>query len=42
MIDVEGNKWFAASGGVSKFDGISWTTYNSTNSGLVPLSVDAW
>ncbi len=31
-IDVEGNKWFGTNGGgVSKFNGTTWTTYNTTN-----------
>lgn len=34
-IDLEDNKWFGTDGyGVSKFDGINWTTY-TTNDGLV-------
>jgi len=34
-IDGEGNKWFGTyGGGVSKFDGVSWTTYTVANSGL--------
>ncbi len=28
-IDLEGNKWFGTRGGLSKFDGTNWTTYNS-------------
>jgi ligand-binding sensor domain-containing protein len=42
-IDQNGNKWFAtgidpgsgdSGGGVSKFDGTTWTTYDTTNSGI--------
>ena len=29
-IDAQGNKWFATNGGgVSKFDGTNWTTFNT-------------
>jgi ligand-binding sensor domain-containing protein len=35
-IDGQGNKWFGTTGGgVSKFDGTRWTTYNSDNSSLL-------
>jgi len=39
-IDAQNNKWFSCSvaggsTGVCKFDGINWTTYNTSNSGLV-------
>ena len=36
-IDTLGNKWFATSIGVSKFDGVNWTSYtkSSTSNGLV-------
>ncbi|MEJ7679442.1 MAG: hypothetical protein WKG06_16595 [Segetibacter sp.] len=27
-IDNKDNKWFGGIGGISKFDGISWTLYN--------------
>jgi ligand-binding sensor domain-containing protein len=27
-IDSSGNKWFGTGGGVSRFDGVNWTTYN--------------
>ena len=31
-IDSAGNKWFGTNGsGVSKFDGVNWTTYTTTN-----------
>ena len=45
-IDATGNKWFGTSGGVSKFDGTSWTTY-TTADGLVSnsvrsIAIDAW
>ena len=34
-IDSQGNKWFGTNGGgVSKYDGISWTTYTASNNGL--------
>ncbi len=39
-IDKQGNKWIGTRyGGISKFDGINWTTYNSNNSGLMPGEV---
>ena len=35
LIDKKGNKWIATrSGGLTKFDGVNWTTYNTSNSGL--------
>ncbi len=34
-IDTQGNKWFAHGCGVSKFDGTSWTNYDTLNSGLL-------
>jgi hypothetical protein len=35
-VDGSSNKWFGTTaGGVSKFDGTNWTTYNTFNSGLV-------
>ena len=34
-MDHEGNFWIGALNGVCKFDGSSWTIYDSTNSGLV-------
>jgi ligand-binding sensor domain-containing protein len=35
VIDNQGNKWFGTfGGGVSKFDGSVWKTYNPMNSGL--------
>jgi ligand-binding sensor domain-containing protein len=33
-IDNQGNKWFTTKAGVSKFDGTTWTTYTTANSGL--------
>ncbi len=34
-IDSAGNKWFGTHrGGVTKFDGTTWTTYTSSSSGL--------
>lgn len=39
VIDAQGNKWFGTYGsGVSKFDGINWTYYNTTN-GLCDIYV---
>ncbi len=47
-IDEEGNKWFGTGnklfgthGGVSKFDGANWTTYNTSTSGLAHNYVNA-
>jgi len=41
-IDWEGNKWFGTNNaGVSKFDGVSWTTYNTSNSELARDNVTA-
>jgi ligand-binding sensor domain-containing protein len=34
-IDGQGNKWIGTDGGgLAKFDGINWTVYNTSNSGL--------
>ncbi len=34
-IDANGNKWIGTyGGGLAKFDGTTWTTYNTANSGL--------
>ena len=33
-IDASGIKWFGTEAGASKFDGIGWNTYNTSNSGL--------
>ncbi|MFA6403601.1 MAG: T9SS type A sorting domain-containing protein [Salinivirgaceae bacterium] len=33
-IDSIGNKWFANSNGLVKFDGSNWTVFNPSNSGL--------
>lgn len=41
VIDAEGNKWFGTNKGVSKFDGVNWTTYNMSNSDLVFNRVNA-
>ena len=30
-IDNQGNKWFGTAGGVSKFDGATWTSYTKAN-----------
>jgi hypothetical protein len=38
-IDCVGNKWFGTTDGISKFDGISWTTYTTANSYLVKYDV---
>ena len=49
-IDSVGNKWFGTGhytgttingGGISKFDGNTWTTYNTFNSGLASNTVNA-
>ena len=40
-IDPTGDKWFGTEAGVSKFDGSSWTTYETTNAGLSGDSVRA-
>lgn len=34
VIDPLGNKWITTSFGLLKYDGISWTSFNSSNSGL--------
>lgn len=33
-VDKSGNKWFGTWGGLAKFDGTTWTTYNISNSVL--------
>ncbi|MDD4970335.1 MAG: two-component regulator propeller domain-containing protein [Paludibacter sp.] len=33
-IDNSGNKWFATSSGLVKYDGSNWTVFNTSNSGL--------
>jgi ligand-binding sensor domain-containing protein len=34
-IDEEGNIWIGTAGqGLVKFDGVNWTVYNTSNSGL--------
>jgi ligand-binding sensor domain-containing protein len=33
-IDGQGNKWIGTRGGLVKFDGVNWTVYNTSNSGL--------
>ena len=33
-IDNNGNKWFATSAGLVKYDGSNWTVFNTSNSGL--------
>jgi len=40
-IDAQGNKWIGTDAGVSEFDGIHWTTYNTSNSRLAANAVDA-
>jgi hypothetical protein len=37
-IDAQGNKWFATNAGISKFDGTTWMSYTSSNSGLGTLN----
>ena len=34
QVDNNGIVWFVTNWGLTKFDGINWTTYNSSNSGL--------
>jgi len=35
-IDSSGNKWFGThGGGISKFDGIKWSNFNTSNSTLL-------
>jgi hypothetical protein len=33
-IDGQGNKWIGTSRGLVKFDGVNWSVYNKSNSGL--------
>jgi len=34
-IDSQGNKWIGTNGGgLAKFNDVSWTVYNTSNSGL--------
>jgi hypothetical protein len=33
-IDGQGNKWIGTYGGLAKFDGVNWTVYKTSNSGL--------
>jgi ligand-binding sensor domain-containing protein len=33
-VDESGAVWFGTHGGVCKFDGITWTTYDTLSSGL--------
>jgi ligand-binding sensor domain-containing protein len=44
-IDAEGNKWFGTDGGVSKFDGTTWTTYTTedglANNDVYAIAIDA-
>jgi ligand-binding sensor domain-containing protein len=41
-IDGEGNKWIGTyGGGLAKFDGVNWTVYNTSNSGLPSVFVRA-
>lgn len=34
MVDSDGNVWFGTVEGVQKFNGVNWTTYNTSNSPL--------
>ncbi|CUT04977.1 two-component regulator propeller domain-containing protein [Candidatus Kryptobacter tengchongensis] len=38
-IDVQGNKWIGTWGGLAKFDGVNWTVYKRSNSGLPIYSI---
>jgi ligand-binding sensor domain-containing protein len=41
-IDGQGNKWIGTNGGgLAKFDGVNWTVYNTSNSGVYLLTVSA-
>jgi ligand-binding sensor domain-containing protein len=41
-IDEQGNKWIGTvNGGLAKFDGVNWTVYNTSNSGL-PSNLVPW
>jgi hypothetical protein len=40
-IDNAGNKWIGTYRGLAKFDGVSWTVYNTSNSGLPNNDVEA-
>lgn len=40
VVDKQNNKWFGTfSYGVRKFDGVNWTTYDTSNSGLTDNSI---
>ena len=34
-FDSKGNKWIASDSGLVKYDGVHWTTYNESNSGIL-------
>lgn len=38
-VDQQNNKWIGTYSGVSKFDGNSWTVYNTTNSKIVSNNI---
>ncbi len=40
-IDARGNKWFGADFGLLKLDDTTWTTYNTSNSGLAGNDINA-
>ncbi len=41
-IDAQDNKWIGTNwGGLAKFDGINWTVYDNSNSGLLYNSITA-
>lgn len=40
VIDSAGNKWFATSGGLSRYDGVNWITY-TTEDGLISDQTNA-
>jgi ligand-binding sensor domain-containing protein len=49
VIDKKGNKWFATNEGISKFNGTTWTTYNSstvqgltTTNGIREIAIDTF
>lgn len=44
-VDAQNNKWFCTEDGVFEFNGITWTNYTSTNSGIInnymsPVTID--
>jgi len=40
-VDSLGNKWIGTSKGLAKFDGITWTVYTTSNSGLYDNSISS-